>query len=295
VITATLLSSQRTPAATWVAPHVLRPCARAVLAFAVGLAIWHATALVAGATAARSAEVLSCGGGFAGSASRIVQQTVAQGPVGSAAAGGVVANDGFWFVAPSANTLVEGALFGTLTENGTALISWWVASVDNIVGFNVYRSTSRDGAYSRVNDSVLPPEPTGSYEDATVWPETIFWYQIRAVLSDGTEDVLGGYQVTVSTGGRLALRLYPAHPNPSSGVTALRFELPGHAGDVRLEVYTADGRRVRSLVDGAWVPGRHEVVWDGRDASGNAVASGVYFARLATEDDAALRKVLVVR
>lgn len=267
-----------------------------VVGLATCIVVWLAYAPSAWAVVLRGVEAVSCGGGATVSASHRVQHTVAQGPVGCAtASGGATAHDGFWFVLPSANTLVEGAFFGTLTETGTALIRWSVESLDGIAGFNVYRSTSQYGPFGRVNEEVLPPEPTGSYEDTTVWPETTFWYQIRAVFCDGTEDVVGGYPVTVRTGGRLALRLHPACPNPSRGVTTLRFEVPDHVGGVFLDIYAADGRRVRSLANGEWDRGRHELVWDGLDRSGKAAASGVYFARLAVDGEADFQKVLVVR
>jgi hypothetical protein len=74
-------------------------------------------------------------------------------------------------------------------------------------------------------------------------------------------------------------RLLPAAPNPFNPRTTLAFDLP-RAGAARLEIYAVDGRLVTTLVDGPLPAGRHIAVWDGRDDSGNDVASGVYFARL---------------
>jgi hypothetical protein len=70
-------------------------------------------------------------------------------------------------------------------------------------------------------------------------------------------------------------------PNPFNPTTTIRFRIdePGH---VRLTIFSPNGARVRTLVDGTSAPraGGHEVVWDGRDDSGRLVASGVYFYRL---------------
>jgi hypothetical protein len=41
--------------------------------------------------------------------------------------------------------------------------------------------------------------------------------------------------------------------------------------------------------------GRHLAVWDGRDATGRGVASGVYFYRVATPDAVVARKMLLVK
>jgi hypothetical protein len=53
-------------------------------------------------------------------------------------------------------------------------------------------------------------------------------------------------------------------------------------GPVELVIFDVLGRKVRSLVDRSESAGDHRVQWDGRDASGNDLAKGVYFARLRT-------------
>jgi flagellar hook assembly protein FlgD len=65
--------------------------------------------------------------------------------------------------------------------------------------------------------------------------------------------------------------------------------------DVRLEVFAADGRLVRRLVAGQQTAGTHEVVWDGRDGRGRAVASGVYLARLVAGGVASTERLVLLR
>ncbi|HSQ60103.1 MAG TPA: FlgD immunoglobulin-like domain containing protein [Acidobacteriota bacterium] len=79
-----------------------------------------------------------------------------------------------------------------------------------------------------------------------------------------------------------AARLYPARPNPFNPHTVLSFQLD-RPGDVRLALYDVRGRLVRELVNGDRSAGRHEVAWDGTDASGRGCASGVYFLQLRAE------------
>jgi len=45
-------------------------------------------------------------------------------------------------------------------------------------------------------------------------------------------------------------------------------------------VFTPDGRRVRTLLDGERPAGAFEMVWDGTDDAGTRLASGVYLVRL---------------
>jgi flagellar hook assembly protein FlgD len=49
---------------------------------------------------------------------------------------------------------------------------------------------------------------------------------------------------------------------------------------VKLSVYDVRGRLVRVLVDSERKPGRHTVVWDGRNGRGEMIASGIYFYTL---------------
>lgn len=81
-----------------------------------------------------------------------------------------------------------------------------------------------------------------------------------------------------------AYRLYPSRPNPFNPSTAIAFDLPERAS-VRLEVFDVAGRLVRVLVDGRDLDaGRHEATWNGRDAAGRPVGSGVFFYRLSAGD-----------
>jgi len=87
-----------------------------------------------------------------------------------------------------------------------------------------------------------------------------------AVIGDGS----------VGPGG---LALLGAFPNPFREATAIRFELLEPAR-VHMVVVDVAGRRVRELLEGRELgAGRHLVAWEGEDASGNRVSSGVYFLR----------------
>lgn len=78
-----------------------------------------------------------------------------------------------------------------------------------------------------------------------------------------------------------AKMLHGSHPNPFLEATTLELDLPEPAS-VRLEVYDVRGRLVRVLVDEFQTAGRKQVVWDGTDMIGEAVASGVYYCRMRT-------------
>jgi len=65
------------------------------------------------------------------------------------------------------------------------------------------------------------------------------------------------------------------YPNPFNPETTIQFEIPT-ALDVRVNIYNALGQKVRSLLNENRGAGVHSVKWDGRDANGSRVASGMY-------------------
>lgn len=90
------------------------------------------------------------------------------------------------------------------------------------------------------------------------------------------------------------LQLLPNYPNPFRAHTTLEFTLPERR-DVRLVIYDVLGRRVRTLVDRSFDAGRHTMRWDGRNASGQPVASGIYLGRLEVGDQRHVQRLVLVR
>jgi hypothetical protein len=76
-----------------------------------------------------------------------------------------------------------------------------------------------------------------------------------------------------------ATMLYAPMPNPLASASLLRFDLAS-AGEARLDVFDAAGRRVAALVHSDLQPGRYSVRWDGRTDGGEPLGAGLYFARL---------------
>ena len=93
-------------------------------------------------------------------------------------------------------------------------------------------------------------------------------------------------------GGRASLG--PNYPNPFNPATTIPFTLE-RAGGVRLVIYDAAGRRVRTLVADSRAAGAYDVTWDARDDAGRVVATGVYFARLEAAGSTATRKLMLMK
>ena len=84
------------------------------------------------------------------------------------------------------------------------------------------------------------------------------------------------------------------YPNPFNPTTRIAFGLAKPAS-VSLRVYDAVGRLVRSLLDSERPAANYIEIWDGKDASGRAVASGIYFYRLDAASFTQTRKMILLR
>jgi len=92
------------------------------------------------------------------------------------------------------------------------------------------------------------------------------------------------------------LSLSPGYPNPFNAVTALAIDVPGdEPATVTLRIYNVLGQEVRTLLDGPVLPGSRVLFWDGTDNAGAGLASGVYFARMASGTFSQTRKIVLTR
>jgi hypothetical protein len=94
----------------------------------------------------------------------------------------------------------------------------------------------------------------------------------RAQFADGTATGVD------DTGVPLTFGLSEPYPNPFNPSTSIVLEMPVR-GQVRLGVFDIVGREVAVMMEGEAGPGRLAIQWDGRDAEGRPVASGVYIVR----------------
>jgi hypothetical protein len=84
------------------------------------------------------------------------------------------------------------------------------------------------------------------------------------------------------------------YPNPFNPSTDVAYSLP-KAGHVELKVYNVLGQEVVTLVDEHMPAGNHTVTWDGRNAQGSSVSSGVYFYRIAAERFSDTKKMMMLK
>jgi hypothetical protein len=83
------------------------------------------------------------------------------------------------------------------------------------------------------------------------------------------------------------------YPNPFNPFTTVKLDLPV-ASQYSVAIYNVAGQLIRNF-SGYAEAGTVEIVWDGKDASGNQVASGVYFYKSTARDFSATKKMILMK
>lgn len=83
-------------------------------------------------------------------------------------------------------------------------------------------------------------------------------------------------------------------PNPFNPSTIVAYALPKDA-QVNLSIYNVLGQHVTTLVNEMQRAGQQTVIWDGTDAGGVSVASGVYFYKIRAGDYSNTKKMLLLK
>jgi len=94
-------------------------------------------------------------------------------------------------------------------------------------------------------------------------------------------------------------KLFASYPNPlrlaaTNSFATIRYQLPVQS-PVTLTIFNLLGEEVARLVEQIQPAGEYAVRWDGKSASGQAVAAGVYFYQIETGRFNRVKKLLVIR
>jgi hypothetical protein len=82
-------------------------------------------------------------------------------------------------------------------------------------------------------------------------------------------------------------------PNPAAGRVAIDYSMPRDL-TVKIRMYDAAGRLVRTLAEGPQTAGEHSVVWDGRTDAGTPVHGGVYFCKMDIGSWTSMKKMVFI-
>ena len=81
------------------------------------------------------------------------------------------------------------------------------------------------------------------------------------------------------------------YPNPFSDQTTISFSIDEDM-PVSIEIFSIDGSKIATLLESNMKAGEHNISWDGTDASGQKLGSGIYLCTLRTNSVIATKKLI---
>jgi hypothetical protein len=184
-------------------------------------------------------------------------------------------------------SLFEASLRGRDVE-----LVWEIAADEEVRGFKLYRERVPLGGTEALEGGRLVAPERRSYVDGGADPGQTYRYFLSVVLGDDSEVYSTTSTVTVPAAAGLVLGQNV--PNPFNPSTTIPFSI-AESGRVSLRVFDAQGALVANLVERDMPAGSHSAVWNGRDSKGKAVASGVYFVRIESNDRVSTRKMVLAK
>jgi len=183
----------------------------------------------------------------------------------------------------------EGVLLGEILQGGRMTAPQWQMSFHKVDEHTINVVILRTGTHSLAEGEGIIASLSGLSGRGTLALSRVVIADPEAQSIAVTLESLEWYDETEAS-----VALGQNYPNPFNPATTIPYVLD-RASTVRLIVYDIAGREVKRVVDEQKEAGSYSVVWDGTDARGFHVPSGVYFARVEAGADVKTRKMLLAR
>ena len=159
-----------------------------------------------------------------------------------------------------------------------------------LLGYNVYMNGTLRNDVPIIENWYLESDPvigapniffvTAVYEEEESEPSNSV-----EVFGQNTDEYLNEALVTSLLGN---------YPNPFNPHTHIQFSL-ANSQEVRIDIYSVKGQRVRTLVNRLMPAGKHTVLWDGKVDNGRLAVSGIYFFCMKTKDYKSVGKMVMIK
>ncbi|MBN2105264.1 T9SS type A sorting domain-containing protein [bacterium] len=171
------------------------------------------------------------------------------------------------------------------------LIEWRTESETGTLGFHILSSNAEHGPFEPVTTAMIAGrgnQSAGAVYSYPVYPEKIdepVWYRLEEITESGEHVVLGTVPVHAYARKRMPDQSCIAgnFPNPFNPCTQIEFQLSEeNAGCITLDVFNVRGQKIITLADRIFKAGKYLIPWSGQNTAGMLVPSGIYFARLSS-------------
>jgi len=122
-------------------------------------------------------------------------------------------------------------------------------------------------------------------------PTSIAVNDIRKISFLNVSDTIkNGGQTTIIQ----AFRLLQNYPNPFNPSTTIEYQIP-EEGRVEITIFSLNGQLLKKFENTHASAGDYKVIWDGKDAGGQTVASGFYIYRVSYSNSIITKKMLFLK
>ena len=197
------------------------------------------------------------------------------------------------------------------TGNGTTATLQWTAPGDDGEDGQAFRYDLRyslkpisaeNFMYATPVSGLPRPARSGTHQSVTVAglaANTEYYFALKSVDDAGNWSGLSNVAIRSGSSSTSAplpppFAFLPPQPNPTWNTTSMRLSMPRRT-DVRVDVFDAGGRLVKTLADGSYPAGPTDLHWDLRDKDGVALVAGRYWIRAALGADRILRTISILR
>jgi hypothetical protein len=185
--------------------------------------------------------------------------------------------------------------------NGSPVKLSWDVVMDDILGYNIYKSTNGpDGPFEKINNKIIN-QSTNTYTDSTLFEGEVF-YMLRTqkitksksgTFINQSRGIVKNLIVTGVNDISFNNVSIKCQPNPAITTTNLSLEL-GFDTFTRITICDVNGIEIRQIVAENLSAGNHEFMWDLSQGQGGKVPAGVYFVKLETASTKRIEKIVVM-
>jgi hypothetical protein len=150
--------------------------------------------------------------------------------------------------------------------------------------------------------------PYTCFVDATLWPGETYWWKVAQLGPEGQMGTLsapvsktipgeemGAGALMEPAEEKVEFGIQKAWPNPFNPEVQIRYGLTETSSKVRIAVINIRGQTVFEMVRNDQEKGYYEFTWNGRNGSGQQVASGVYFILVEADGRRSTKRVSLIR
>ncbi len=204
--------------------------------------------------------------------------------------GGLTEGDYKINVRDNLSTIVKLSIFSANQVDNGIILTWIAKTESNVYGYEIERNKgqnweklsfikyifdNKNGKYEYV-DNVL----SFSRDEAN------FKYRLKQIYLDGSHSYSNIISIELEMPKEFVL--FQNYPNPFNPKTTVTFKIKEKC-KVILKVFDINGREVATLVNKEYIPGKYQVIFDGKD-----LPSGVYLYLIWMNNFKAMRKMILL-